>query len=113
MGILDKNIREMTPIDVELFREAASALARSGERLEEALALLRESEMLLQASLAEGASPGISNARETYRKARQRAERARYAYIVQREALGLRTHRIVDRFYPMPSQRHILSRDSG
>lgn len=113
MGILDKNIREMTPIDVELFREAASALARSGERLEEALAFLRESEMSLQASLAEGTASDISGARETYRKAWQRAERARYAYIVQREALGLRTHRFVDRFYPMPPERRIPSRESG
>lgn len=113
MGILDKNVREMTPIDVELFREAASALARSGERLEEALASLREAEMLLQASLSEGPAPDRQEALKAYRKAWQRAERARYAYIVQREALGLRTHRFVDRFYPMPPQRRIPSQDSG
>ena len=44
---LPTKIAELSPADVELIKEAAGALARSGEKLEAALRQLREAEELL------------------------------------------------------------------
>jgi hypothetical protein len=41
-------------------------------------------------------------ARERYRQARTRALEARRVLIIQREAIGLRNHRLVDQQFPEP-----------
>ena len=42
------------------------------------------------------------SARERYRQARTRALEARRILIIQREAIGLRNHRLVDQQFPEP-----------
>lgn len=94
MGLLGKKLSEYTPQDLELVKEAAGALARSGERLEKALACLQEAESLLEKSGHEE--------REAYRVAWERAAHARHLYIVQREAVGFRNHHFADALFPLP-----------
>lgn len=85
----------------EIAREKAATLGRAGERLEAALgeawALLAR---LDRAPIGE--REGLLAA---YRRARERAAHARLTLIIQREAIGLRHHRIVDQQFPEPPRR--------
>ncbi|MGH7317574.1 MAG: hypothetical protein ACREJS_15095 [Candidatus Rokuibacteriota bacterium] len=83
----------------EIAAEKAATLGRAGGRLETALRLAAElHEALTRAP--EGAER--ERARESYRQARTRAIEARRILIIQREAIGLRNHRIVDQQFPEP-----------
>lgn len=72
----------------EIVAEKAATLGRAGERLETALRLAAE----LHDALRE-APAGES---------RERALEARRILIIQREAIGLRNHRLVDQQFPEP-----------
>jgi hypothetical protein len=87
-------------IEGEIAREKAAALGRAGERLDAALATLE--------ALAREAEAATDDARRreiraAYRLARAQARVARLHLVIQREALGLRTHRLVDQQFPEPS----------
>ena len=89
-------------IKAEIAHEKAAALGRAGERLEAAL----ESVTALGRRLD---TPGHPDERARllgdYEAARVRALHARLALVIQREALGLRTHRVVDQRFPEPPRR--------
>jgi len=83
----------------EILAEKAATLGRAGERLEAALRIAAE----LHAALARAPEgPARESARVSYRQARARALEARRTLIVQREAIGLRNHRLVDHQFPEP-----------
>ena len=86
----------------EILAEKAATLGRAGERLEAALRLCAE----LREDL--GRTPGIARdaALARYREARRRALEARHTLIIQREAIGLRNHRLVDQQFPEPPALH-------
>ncbi len=42
---------------------------------------------------------------EDYETARQRALRARTALVIQREAIGVRHHAVLDQIFPEPPRR--------
>lgn len=83
----------------EILAEKAATLGRAGERLEAALRLCAELRDALEHA-PEGA--GRERARASYREARARALEARRTLIIQREAIGLRSHRVVDQQFPEP-----------
>jgi hypothetical protein len=83
----------------EILAEKAATLGRAGERLEAALALVAERRQALERA-PDGHARDEALAR--YRQARARALDARRTLIIQREAIGLRTHRVVDQQYPEP-----------
>jgi hypothetical protein len=89
-------------INEEIAQEKAAALGRAGERLEEALAHVAAVGRRLDA-----APDGDAEARllGEYEAARVRAHHARLALLIQREAVGLRHHRIVDQQFPEPPRR--------
>jgi hypothetical protein len=89
-------------LDAEIAQEKAQALGRAGERLEEALA-----QVVTAGRRLEAATDPVEEARllDEYESARARALHARLALLVQREALGLRHHRIVDQQFPEPPRR--------
>jgi hypothetical protein len=89
-------------IDEEIRREKAAALGRAGERLEEALRDTEEIARRLDAAADETTRRELADA---YEAARQRAQAARYALVIQREAIGLRNHRDLDRLFPEPPRR--------
>jgi hypothetical protein len=107
MFLLARKVSELSPQDIEFLKEAASALARCGERLEKALGELRSAEELLDL----GSNTRMPSSREgaiaQYKMAWNQAEKARYLYIVQREAIGFRNHKFADHLFPLPPRRDL------
>jgi len=89
-------------INAEITQEKAAALGRAGERLEAALAHARELSRRLDAAANVEEQERLLG---DYESARVRAVHARLALLIQREALGLRQHRIVDQQFPEPPRR--------
>jgi hypothetical protein len=89
-------------IEEEIRREKAAALGRAGELLDEILREVAEIARQLDA-----ATDPAERARlhDDYERARGRARAARYALLIQREAIGLRSHRAVDQLFPEPPRR--------
>jgi hypothetical protein len=83
----------------EILAEKAATLGRAGERLDAALALAARLLVGVERA-AEGPAREIALA--DYREARARALDARHTLIIQREAIGLRNHRILDQQFPEP-----------
>lgn len=89
-------------INAEITQEKAAALGRAGERLEAALAHVAELGRRLDATVDVGEQERLLG---EYESARARALQTRLALLIQREAVGLRHHRIVDQQFPEPPRR--------
>ena len=87
-------------VENEILAEKAAALGRAGERLEAALVELHAAARALADTRDESRRTEL---RSTYRAARERARTARLHLQIQREAVGLRHHRVVDQQFPEPS----------
>lgn len=97
-------------IEEEIRRAKAEALGRAGERLEAVLAELAERDRRLDRWLLEAGPEGRHDprhARETEARNRLRDEAAQLHQhlIIQREALGLVCHGLVEEWYPVPPRR--------
>jgi hypothetical protein len=88
--------------EAELNKERAGALGLTARELEAALEVCRGLATTLDA-LPPGALRDLTL--EDYREARTESERQRWNLCVQREAVGLRRHDEVDRFYPIAPKR--------
>ena len=87
----------------EIVKEKAVTLGRAGERLEAALTALAT---LAQAWRAAGDdSTARQRLADEYDRAWRAADTARQTLLIQREAVGLRQHRDVDRQFPVPPRR--------
>ena len=89
-------------INAEIAQEKAVALGRAGVRLEEALARVAAVGHRRDAAPDPEAEARLLGEYET---ARVRVHHARLALLIQREAVGLRHHRIVDQQFPEPPRR--------
>ena len=89
-------------INAELSQEKAAALGRAGERLEAALSRAAKLSRRLDATANLEEQERLLG---EYESARLRALHARLALLIQREALGLRQHKIVDQKFPEPPRR--------
>ena len=87
-------------VEDEIRAEKAAALGRAGERLEAALADLHAAARRLADIPDESRRVELCSA---YRAARERARTARLHLLIQREAVGLRNHRVVDQQFPEPA----------
>ncbi|MCG6923504.1 MAG: hypothetical protein LJF15_20805 [Acidobacteria bacterium] len=85
-------------VEEEFAREKAAALRRIGGRLEELISDLARHRRL--AAGLEGEA--LERARQGFRRVREEAVRYRWYLEVQREAVGVRSHRHLDEVYPMP-----------
>jgi acyl-CoA reductase-like NAD-dependent aldehyde dehydrogenase len=90
---------EESPLELELRRERAQALSRAGERLEAALRELAQAEAALRAA----PGPALVGARD---EAVALAGERLWFLVVQREAMGLRDHRMLDEVWPIPAGVH-------
>ncbi len=88
-------------LEEEIVREKAAALGRAGERLEDAQAATTALGRALDAEDQARRAPLLAE----YAAARRRALAARTTLLIQREAIGLRHHRDVDRQFPEPPPR--------
>ena len=89
-------------INAEIAHEKAATLGRAGERLEAALAHVVTVGCRLDAATDPEEEARLLGEYET---ARARALHARLALLIQREAVGLRHHRVVDQQFPEPPRR--------
>jgi hypothetical protein len=89
-------------LEQESVKEKAAALGRAGERLEAALA---DAEALGRALDAETDPERRAALLRQYDSARRQALLARTMLLIQREAIGLRHHRVVDQQFPEPPRR--------
>ncbi len=89
-------------LEKEIAGEKAAALGRAGERLETALA-----RAAAVAQALDGARDPACRERlgREYDAACREAEQARLMLLIQREAVGLRQHRVVDQHFPPPPRR--------
>jgi homoserine kinase len=86
-------------IENEIAAEKAAALGRAGERLEAAMDVVAA---LAARAVAVETEDARSRLAAEYTRARARALGARLALLIQREALGLRRHAVVDQHFPEP-----------
>ncbi len=99
-------------IEEEIRQAKAEALGRVGERLESALAELAELDRRLDRLAAE-AGPGAARdarlTRDTAARNRLRDEAVRLSQQlkIQREAIGLVRHGLVEERYPVPPRRSV------
>jgi hypothetical protein len=100
-------LESLTRTEAEIVAEQASALGRAARALESRLTECAE----LQAAFAavSEAVPDGAQRRQAlqlrYAEVRKEAETYRWYLVVQREAMGMRRHEQLDRFYPMPPRR--------
>ncbi|HXB53656.1 MAG TPA: hypothetical protein VN461_02670 [Vicinamibacteria bacterium] len=86
-------------VEEELLRERAAALKRIAETLEELLSGLGA----LRALLDRLSGPERAAQARAYRALGEQARLYRWYLEVQREALGLRGHDVLDEIYPRPA----------
>ena len=95
----------------EINREKANSLARAGGRLQEAICALRLIRHEIEALETARARPADASLdapeaalrrRAEYSVVRRAALQLRHNLIVQREAMGFRNQRDLDRCYPVP-----------
>jgi hypothetical protein len=84
----------------ELQEERAAALRRISLRLERLLEELRDS----RERVASSNGPERAGELATYRTLHAQATKYRWYLEVQREALGLRAHEVLDEFYRVPRE---------
>lgn len=94
---LGRKVQGLVAIEQEILREAAASLGRQGARVERALATLHELELAFEQEPSQALA-------DRHEAERAEAERALWHLRIQREALGMRNHREVERRYPLPRQ---------
>ena len=90
--------RAFNAVQSEIDAERAAALGRAGRRVEAAFARCQDVLGRLDADPAGDVVDG-------YRTARAEFDQAMYAYLVQREAIGLLDHRAIRHTFPRPPRR--------
>jgi hypothetical protein len=93
---LNPKVTGLVGLEQEIAREAALSLGRQGERLERALAALHK----LERTFLRAPSEALVTAHQALRR---EAERLLWNLKIQREALGLRNHRELERRYRVPA----------
>ncbi len=99
-------------IEEEIRRAKAEALGRAGERLEAVLAELVELDRrldgwLVQAGPEARRDPRFASEMEARNRRRDEAARLHEQLIIQREAIGLVRHALVEAWYPVPPRRPV------
>jgi len=97
---MNRRAESVGRVENEIRAEKAATLGRAGERLETALNELRAVAQRLAGPLDESRRDEL---RAAYRAARERVRTARLHLLIQREAIGLRNHRVVDQQFPEPA----------
>jgi hypothetical protein len=107
-----KRAESVQKIEQEIRRAKAEALGRAGERLEAALADLAGLDRRLDGWLVAAGpevrrEPGFVREMEARNRLRDEAAGLRQQLIIQREALGLVRHGLVEQWYPVPPRRPV------
>jgi hypothetical protein len=93
---LKSELQRASAWEAELNKERAGALGITAKKLEDLL----ERCQTLKAELERATGPMRELLLRDYREAREESEKQRWNLCVQREAMGLRRHEDVERFFP-------------
>jgi uncharacterized protein DUF6665 len=93
--------RSFNAIESEINAERAAALGRAGRRVEAAFARCQA----LLSDLGDEVDDHDHDLLTGYRAARAEFDQAMYAYLVQREAIGMPDHRAIRQAFPRPPRR--------
>jgi len=112
--------RDSSSPEIDIIKEMAEGLGSTGLRLED---LIEKSMAARQEALEaieqyrkherDADRTEISLANDLIRQYNGLVEQAEYALrwlLIQREACGFRTHRNVDRFYPIPAKMKLIKK---
>ena len=91
--------------DREIAREKAEALGRAGERLERLLGALGALGADLERLARSGPPEAVAAAERRYEALRARALTAQRYLVIQREAVGVRSHALVNELFAVPPPR--------
>jgi len=89
----------------EIIKEMAKALGHSGYLLDTAIEELRQIEDQMTRTNNKEA---INRLVERFNTKREEALFRRYMLIIHREALGVRQHKFLDKYYPIPDKKKKL-----
>jgi hypothetical protein len=119
-GGRERRAESLRRVQEEIRRTQAEALGRAGERLAALLDRLAAADRDLDARLAAPGSAARAGELSPLRRAldarnrlRDEAARARHYLIVQREALGLSRHVLVEERYPVPARRRLEGEEAA
>jgi hypothetical protein len=92
-----RDLQNASAWESELNKERAGALAITAGKLEAELERCKQ----LRKELESATGPLRELLLRDYRESREESERQRWNLCVQREAIGVRRHEDVDRFFPI------------
>jgi hypothetical protein len=99
-------------VQEEIRRAQAEALGRTGERLERLLARVADLDRILDGRCGPAQPPPDLAAVTTARnRLRDEARQVRHGLVIQREAVGLVSHTLVEQRYPIPPRRRAPESD--
>jgi hypothetical protein len=97
--------RAFNAVQAEIDAERAAALGRAGRRVEAAYVRCQALLADVDVGADVGGDGSAGGAIDEYRAARAEFDHAMYAYLVQREAIGLLDHRTIRHAFPRPPRR--------
>lgn len=104
----------LAALQAEMLREMAASLGRASERVSGSLATLEELGRHIDELEAGGAARRVVvEAIDAFNEEHARAEQLLWELTVQREALGLRNQKELERHYPLPPRRRLTSPGSS
>jgi len=101
-----------TEFELDIMKEKAEALGRTGRRLEECLNRLRFLEKKVGTMRQRGTwVSGVNAVIEEYNRVREDAVRFLKYLVIHREALGFRRHTVLEEMYAIPDRKPLLGGD--
>lgn len=96
---------EPTETEIEIIKEQAAALWRSGMKVEECLLELQDLDREIDRLAAEGRKDEANRLIERFNALCDQARLYLYYLVIHREAVGFRRHPDMAKIYPIPPKR--------
>ncbi|UCC66279.1 MAG: hypothetical protein JSW32_05185 [Deltaproteobacteria bacterium] len=101
-----------TQAELDIMREKAEALGRTGERLGRCLRRLKVLEEKIKGLEIEGKeAKEVNELIYEFNQMREKAEKHLHHLIIHREAIGFRRHHNVERIYRIPAKKRSLQEE--
>lgn len=98
-----------TQAELDIMREKAEALGRTGERLGRCLRRLKVLEENIKGLEIEGKeAKEVNELIDEFNQMREKAQEYLHNLIIHREAIGFRRHQNVERIYRIPNKKRSL-----
>ena len=97
----------LSTLRVEILGEMAASLGRAEARVNESLARLADLGREIDEVAASSERGELARRVNAFNAEREIAERRLWELTVQREALGLRRHDVLGKFFPIPARRRV------